>query len=451
MSIRWRILGSFFLVILITVLISTGLDYFSKSEELSKFSTNIRTEDFAKYLSRQYTQDKSWENVDDILVKLGADDLEDFEPARKRIPLVFILVDAEGNVIKDSFSALLEDEIDRQFEGESANIVDYDTDEVVGYLKIGINRDYLIAESRQFFISILKERLIQGTFAALIALVIGIWLSYRITSPVKKLTEAMQSVAESEVTLHLPLNSNDEIGQMSASFNQMIDSLQTQRELRKRLVDDVSHEINTPLSVIRLEAKGLKDELKQPADAADQIIDEVDKLSNLIYDLNFLAETDTDALRLNLESKSIAHVLVSEVERWALQSQAVDIVLDMIPLPPDLPDIRMDSIRISQVVANLIKNSLQFTPAGGKVTVRCVVDDRGVVVSVCDTGSGISPEELPYVFERMYKPDPSHQSRTGGQGLGLSIVKQIVEAHQGQVWAESELGMGSCFYFSLPV
>jgi two-component system sensor histidine kinase BaeS len=246
---------------------------------------------------------------------------------------------------------------------------------------------------------------------------------------------------------------------MSASFNQMMTSLETQRDLRNRLIDDVAHELNTPLSVIRLEAKGLKDEIKPPNDAADQIIGEVDLLSNLVYDLNWLAETDLGALRLEMEEHDMGHLLKAEVERWQLQAQGSNIELELRSLPDDLPVIYMDIKRINQVLGNLIENALQHTLAGGRVTVECQsIDDwlgtvrtEFVEVSVCDTGAGIPAEDLPHVFERFYRADLSRQNRTGGRGLGLAIVNQIMEVHQGEVWVESELGSGSCFYIRLPI
>jgi two-component system sensor histidine kinase BaeS len=254
------------------------------------------------------------------------------------------------------------------------------------------------------------------------------------------------------------VKSSDELGQMSASFNQMMTALQTQQDLRKRLIDDVAHELNTPLSVIRLEAKGLRDEIQTPADAADHIIEEVDTLRDLVHDLNWLAETDSGALQLKMASHSLGRLLTTEVERWQLQAQVADVKLALLPLPPDLPSIQLDAVRMSQALGNLIQNGLQHTPAGGRVTVRCRVEDgwvetartEFVEVAVCDTGSGIAAEELPFVFERFFRTDPSRQRDTGGRGLGLSIVKQIIETHQGQVWAESELGEGSCFRFRLP-
>ena len=105
---------------------------------------------------------------------------------------------------------------------------------------------------------------------------------------------------------------------------------------------------------------------------------------------------------------------------------------------------------MNQLVGNLGQNALQHTPAGGCVTVQCRVVDDWVETAVCDTGSGIAAEDLPFLFERFYLGDPSRERGKGGRGLGLSIVKRIVETHRGQVWAESELGKGSCFYFRLP-
>jgi len=465
MSIRWRILGAFLLVILLTVLISTGFDYWTGAKELSDFSTKIRTEDLADTLSRQYTSDKGWENLDGILTRYGAKiDPEKFRDAEgvdltERIPWRVVVKDNEGTVLADTFAGLDQTGIDLQMEGEPAVIKDFETGQKVGTVTVAINRDFVTAESRRYLASILYPRLIQGLITAAIAMLLGLWLSRRITAPVIALTDATRTIAQSGETQLLPVTTADELGQMSASFNQMMTSLETQRELRKRLIDDVAHELNTPLSVIRLEAKGLQDGIKPPTEAADQIIGEVDLLSNLVYDLSWLAETDSGALRLKTEAHDFGQLLTAEVERWQLQAQVAEIELELRPLPDDLPPIYMDATRINQALGNLIENALQHTPAGGQVTVACQTIDgwletvrtEFVEVSICDTGAGIPAEDLPHIFERFYRADPSRQKGTGGRGLGLAIVKQIVEAHQGQVWAESELGAGSCFNFHLPV
>ena len=466
MSIRWRILGAFLLVILLTVFTSTGFDFWTGANELSEFSTKIRTEDLAVILSEQYTDDKDWENLDGILTKYGAKfTIEEFRGAEAKgvtpnewIPWRVVVKDLNGEILADTFEGLDQTAADFQFQGDPAFIQDTKTGQTVGTVTVAINRDYLTAEARRYLASILYPRLIQGLITAIVAMLLAAWLSRRITDPVIALTDATQAIAQSGETQLLPVNSSDELGQMSDSFNQMMTSLETQRELRKRLLDDVAHELNTPLSVIRLEAKGLQDRLKPPTDAANQIMGEVDLLSNLVYDLNWLAETDSGALRLEMDFHDIGQLLTIEVARWQLPAKAAEIELEFQPLPDDLPLIPMDTARISQALGNLIENALQHTPADGRVRIECQSTDDylGTVrteffeVSICDTGPGIPAEDLPHIFERFYRADPSRQKKTGGRGLGLAIVKQIVDAHQGKVWVESEPGKGSCFYFRLP-
>jgi len=159
---------------------------------------------------------------------------------------------------------------------------------------------------------------IGGLLTAAMALLLAAWLSRRITAPVTALTQATQAIAQRGDTALLPVTSSDELGQMSAAFNQMATALQTQRDLRRRLLNDVSHELNTPLSVIRLEAHGLRKGLQTPTRAANQIIQEVNMLRNLVRDLNWLAETESDELRLAVEPYSIHQLLTTEVERWQL-------------------------------------------------------------------------------------------------------------------------------------
>ncbi len=357
----------------------------------------------------------------------------------------------EWTILADSFAYLDQIPIGLQEEGEPASIQDIETGEEVGTVMITINQDYLNAEARRYLAIILVPRLFQGLITAVIAMLLGVWLSRRITAPVINLTEATQAIVQSGETQLLPVISSDELGQMSASFNKMMTSLKTQRELRKRLIDDVAHELNTPLSVIRLEAKGMLDGIKPPEDAADQIMGEVDLLSNLVYDLNWLAETDSGFLRLEMDSYNLSQFLTTEIERWQIVAQASEIDLELQSIPSEIPLIQMDKTRISQALGNLIENALRHTPARGKVAIHCNYDQENVIVSVCDTGVGIESEDLSFVFERFYRTDLSRQRISGGRGLGLSIVKQIAEAHQGRVWVESEPGKGSCFSFSLPI
>lgn len=467
MSLRWRILGAFILVIIFTVLLSTGVAYWATQRRLDRLATDINiaeTNELARILSRVYTEEEGWDMLEMTLFRTGylfneallrelipEAERDRYEANERRNRIRVVVVDNEGTILVDSFSELAQGTVAPQIDGEPARIFDLDSRQAVGAVYVDVNRDFLAPESEQFLIDILRTTAIGGLLTAVIALLLAAWLSRRITAPVITLTQAAQSIIQRGDTQLLPVISSDELGQMSATFNQMTTALQTQRDLRTRLIDDVSHELNTPLSVILLEAKGLRDGIQTPTEAANHIIHEVDMLRNLVHDLNWLAETDSGELRLKVDSCSIGQLLTTEVERWQLQAQVADVELVLLPLPPDLPTIHMDTVRMNQAVGNLIQNGLQHTPAGGRVTVQCGVEDGWVETVVCDTGSGIAAEDLPFVFERFYRADPSRQRDKGGRGLGLSIVKQTVEAHQGQVWAESELGKGSCFYFRLPV
>ena len=283
------------------------------------------------------------------------------------------------------------------------------------------------------------------------AVSVDAWLSRRITAPVAALTVATQAIAQGDSTLLL-VTPKDDLGRMSAAFNQMASALETQRELRRRLVNDLAHELNTPLSVIQLEARGLRDGLQTPQDASDHIILEVGRLQGLVTDLNWLAETDQGELRLTLVAGSIFEVLTTEVERWQTESQAKKVELSL-QGTADLPDMEMDRMRMSQALGNVLKNAIQQTQAGGNIVVRAEVEiHEAVVISVIDDGTGIQAADLPHVFDRFYRTDHSRSQGIAGTGLGLAITRTIVEAHGGTVEKASDgLGRGVTVTCRLPL
>ena len=274
--------------------------------------------------------------------------------------------------------------------------------------------------------------------------------SKRITAPVAALTEATQAIAQGD-TAKLPVTSSDELGQMSTAFNQMTSALETQRELRRRLINDLSHELNTPLSVIQLEAAGLRDGLQTPQEASGHIIEEVDRLRGLVTDLNWLAETDHGEFRLTLEAGSIDELLTEEVERWQPQAHARQVELSL-EISNRLPDVELDRARMSQALGNLLNNAISCTEAGGNVLVSAGLESHGTLaIRMVDDGIGIDAGDLPHVFERFYRTDQSQNRGIGGTGLGLAITKAIVEAHGGSITVASEgPGKGATVTISLP-
>ena len=214
----------------------------------------------------------------------------------------------------------------------------------------------------------------------------------------------------------------------------------------------MSHELNTPLTVIQLEATGLRDGLQTPESASDHIIKEVDRLRGLVTDLDWLAETDHGELRLSLEASSIYELVSAEVDRWQPQSQARRIELSL-EASADLPDMDIDRMRMSQALGNVLSNSLLCTQAGGNILLRAGLEgDEALAISITDNGIGIHAADLSHVFDRFYRTDQSRSRGVGGTGLGLAITRAIVEAHGGTVTIRSDgLGQGVTVILRLPL
>jgi len=226
-------------------------------------------------------------------------------------------------------------------------------------------------------------------------------------------------------------------------------SLQT---MRRELVGNISHELRTPIAGIKAMVETLKDSAIDDKEAAmdflTRIDSEVDHLTQIVSELTELSRIETGHAELRISPVNL-NLLVEEVVAQLnplAQRQQVTITTD---LATDPPIVRADNDRIRQTLTNLVHNAIKFNHLGGKVTVSTKADRESVTVSVCDTGIGISKEDLPHVFERFYKADKARPR--GGSGLGLAIAKHVVEAHSGNIWVESEGGKGSTFSFSLPL
>jgi len=226
-------------------------------------------------------------------------------------------------------------------------------------------------------------------------------------------------------------------------------SLQT---MRRELVGNISHELRTPLTGIKAMIETLKegaiDDKQAATDFISRIDSEIDHMTQMVSELTELSRIETGRAELRMASLNVNSLVQEIVARLnpVAERQKVTITTD---LATDLAVVRGDGDRIRQVLVNLVHNAVKFNRPGGSVTISTKVDKGSVIVSVSDTGIGISKEELPHVFERFYKGD---KARTGGgAGLGLAIAKHIVEAHGGSISAQSEEGKGSTFGFSLPI
>ena len=452
MSLRLRIMGSIVVVIVLTILLGVGIAYYATQARLNVFVDRIGREEasqLARNLSREYTATGGWETVERPLLEAGylidgvlrsaGSEYGEHESSESshHDPVRVVITDADGRVVKDNLSVLSPGTMAPDLAGRSETVFDLQTDLPVGRVYLDVNRDFLSAESHGFLSTVLYISLLGGALTAGVGILLAAWLSKRVTAPVTALTEATQAIAQGDTT-RLPVTSTDELGRMSAAFNRMTSTLESQRKLRRRLINDVSHELNTPLSVIHLEAKGLRDGLQTAEEASAHIIGEVDRLRGLVTDLNWLAETDHGELRLTSQACSVYELLAAESDRWRPQFHAQQVELSL-QMSPDLPAVDMDRVRMSQALGNVLSNAVRCTQAGGRVVLEAEIESHGwLAISIIDDGIGIPAPDLPHVFDRFYRTDQSRSREIGGTGLGLAITRAIVLAHGGTVTVASD-------------
>jgi two-component system phosphate regulon sensor histidine kinase PhoR len=234
---------------------------------------------------------------------------------------------------------------------------------------------------------------------------------------------------------------------------QDVTELRRLERVRQDFVANIGHELRTPLASIKLLAETLGNVVHEDPQAADDFLRridiEVDDLTQLVRELLELSRIESGQVELDRKPVSVPELLERAASRLRAQAERAGLTLD-IQVDSSLPTAYADPVRIEQVLVNLLHNAIKFTPPGGQVSLSAQPDDTGVRISVQDTGVGIPPDDLPRIFERFYKVDKARSEREGGTGLGLAIAKHIVQAHGGQIWAESQPGHSATFSFTLP-
>jgi signal transduction histidine kinase len=235
----------------------------------------------------------------------------------------------------------------------------------------------------------------------------------------------------------------------------MIRELQRQETVRRDLVANVSHDLRTPLASLRgyLETLMIKGDSLPPEEQKMYLAiatQQTERLARLVAELFELAKLEAKDVSVQTESFPVSELIQDVVQKFELDAHRRQLAIRA-RVEGDLPFVTADIALVERVLQNLIDNALSHTPAGGSVTVTARAREREIAITVADTGSGISKDHLPHIFERLYRADKSRDSRSGGAGLGLAIARQIVELHGGRIAVESELGRGTAFSFSLPL
>ena len=473
-SLQFRLIVAFTLTLALALgavglLVSLAAE--TETDRFQARSQEFRMGRVHRMIAHRYAENMDWAAVQPSLEQAGS-----FYGRR------FVVTDADGQVVADSHpgKSKFRSHWDRHHKGRSAPIV-FEGREVGSLVLVADNEGP--ASGRRFFdgpppflssgeepaaasngtepagepvvsrvtATVNKALLWTGVAAAIGGILLIAYASRRILAPLQTLGRAAQRLGEGDLGQRVPASGPSEIRRLGDTFNAMAENLEAAEQQRRNLTADVAHELRTPLSNIQGYLDAVNDGLLQPDEATMSTLrQQTAHLVTLVEDLRLLALAEAGSLVLLTRPESLQSLLEESVEAFRPRADAKQIRLAL-EIDDGLPEVELDRTRISQVVGNLLENAIVNTPEGGAVTISATGDGDMVTVSVADTGHGIAPEDLERVFYRFYRVDPSRARSTGGAGLGLTIARQLVEAHGGSIRVESELGRGAIFSFYLPV
>jgi two-component system OmpR family sensor kinase/two-component system sensor histidine kinase BaeS len=292
-------------------------------------------------------------------------------------------------------------------------------------------------------------------FIIVILLFLTIYTLYSIYGrPLRQIFNAIDSVAEGDLTVRVPEDNSPQFGELIKRFNKMVVELERSDQQRRNLTADIAHELRTPLHIIQGNLEGILDGVYQPSsDQIEDTLDEVNLMTRLVNDLQTLSLAESGQLPLHPTRFLLADLIQDIASSFSSQAASLGVDLKTSISEPDL-ELSADYDRLNQVLSNLVSNALRHTPENGTVTIETAAgtgEERSIRILVKDTGSGIPPEDLPFVFDRFWRGDRSRSDRTHS-GLGLAITRQLVQAHGGtiQVYSDGIPGNGTTFVIDLP-
>ncbi|MFD0682056.1 MULTISPECIES: sensor histidine kinase [unclassified Paenibacillus] len=298
----------------------------------------------------------------------------------------------------------------------------------------------------------LEQALIQSiiwTFAGsiLLAVLIGLYVAKRISAPLLQMKRVAEQMTKGQLTSRVTIQGSDELSELGASLNELAAQLHKQEELRILMTEDIAHELRTPLTTLKSHMRAMSDGIWEPTpERIYSCYEETERLTHMVAELEDLTQMESPGFQLERKQEPLDTIILKGAELVSAAFNEKKVRLHVKDLPGTL--LNVDPNRMIQILVNLLSNALKFTPEDGEVCIEAVEEEQHVLIHIKDTGVGIAPTILPYVFERFYRGDKSRNRKTGGSGLGLTIVEKLVKAHGGQIWAESN--QGTSFYIRLP-
>ena len=455
-SLQFRLVTGFALTIALT-LVGAGIFISLATEtQIERFETDQAMAQAGRV--SEFISNYSIENRDPA--EPGAELQSVVKQAADISGLRITTFDAKGNVVADSSPPYISNSMEgegRPKEAESFPILS--DGEVVGSITASSDSG-LEAGTEEFAVSgpdvsriarhVDRYLLWTGIGVALLGTALVWILARRTLAPVQKLGATARLLGRGDLSQRAEITGPTEIRQLAHSFNTMAAEMEDAEGRRRSLTADIAHELRTPTSNIQGYMEAIKDGVFQPTPETINTIHEQSLLlSRIVDDLRLLAQVDGGELYLQRTQTHLEELVQSCVDALRPRAEARGVALG-VDVAETLPELNLDATRIAQAVGNLLDNAVTHTPEGGSVTVSAHASADAVEVQVADTGPGIAPEDLPRVFDRFYRADPSRSRSTGGTGLGLTIARRLVEAHGGSIEAESVVGQGSRFIIRLP-
>ncbi len=292
--------------------------------------------------------------------------------------------------------------------------------------------------------------IVSGAIAILVSCFVGFIFARQILSPVKKILATATKLSDGEYSARTQMVGSDEISKLGEMIDDMADSFEADRQLERRLTSDVAHELRTPLMAIQATVEAMVDGIYEPdEERLVQVDTEVKRLSRLVDALLRLSRLENRSQPMKEEVTDIGELVegIMISHQVFIEDSGLQVTCDV---EPNVKAV-CDSDMIRQAIANLVSNAVSYTSEGGRIDLKVFCKDNMAAISVGDTGIGLSPEEAKMVFSRFWRADSGRARESGGLGIGLSVVKEIVDRHHGKVFAEGEKGVGSTFTIMLPL
>lgn len=430
-SITFRLTMAFVTISLLAILLVAVFNGWITNREFERFILDQNRSGLLADLAAFYEINGTWDGVEQILPAPAP--VDEFAP--RQAPLT--LADSSGYVIYAGQGYYSGEKLSPEALAVGMPVM---VDGMrVGTVMVGKSTFQQNPMERDFKQRIRLLLVASALGTASLALMLGIFLSRKLTRPIRELTEATAAVSSGKYGEIVAVHSQDELGKLAESFNLMSKQLAHSMQLRRQMTADIAHELRTPLSLILGHVEAVHDGVLPPSSAAFEIVrEEALRLESLVNDLRTLSLADAGELPLNRLPLDPLNFLEEVRNSFFQRFSQKTVTLDLLVVQP-LPQVQLDPLRMMQVLGNILENALRHTPPGGRVVLSARQEKDTLSISVTDSGPGVAPDELERIFDRFYRSDPARQhTANSGSGLGLAIARSIVEQHGGSIHARNE-------------